>query len=138
VPASTDVPLRWPFRRRAAPEPAPRPPRDLNRLILDVAEYQDDEDHDELFRRLADATLYTPAGSGPPPVDLGGGLRFAALYVNGHDPRLGEGPVTVRFAEALQTIERTPGVEGVLLYSDRAAYVAVPGGEFERLRRDYL
>jgi len=138
VPAPTDVPLRWPFRRRAAPEPAPRPPRDLNRLILDVAEYQDDEDHDELFRRLADATLYAPAGPEPPSVDLGGGLRFAALYVNGHDPRLGEGLVTVRFAEALRMIEQTPGVDGVLLHSDRAAYVAIPEGEFDRLRRNYL
>ena len=132
-------------------------PRDIDRLIFDIAEQRRAGDFRLLYRRLRDMPLFAPVlGSsvaipiGTPhtvepnetitlPVStLAGGGRFTPFCVANDDPRL-----TLRYARftARAAFERTladADLDGLLLQNRGISWVALPRRDLKRLLRRYL
>ena len=133
-------------------------PRDIDRLIFDIAEQRRPRDFRLLYQRLRDMPLFapvidstvadTPAGTPHvvqpnekitlPVPTLPSGGRFTPFCVADDDPRL-----TLRYARftARAAFERTladPDLDGLLLQNRGISWVALPRRNLKRLLKRYL
>ena len=132
-------------------------PRDIDRLIFDIAEQKRRRDFDLLCRRLRDMNLFAPIGetnvevpSGTthvvapgdavklPTVSLADGRSVVPFCVAQDDPRLGLRYAGMKAAEAFRMTLKMPEVHGLILQNRGISWVAFLRHDIERALKRYL
>ena len=142
------------WRRRNSPD---TDPRDIDRLIFDIAEQHRRRDFDLLCRRLRDMNLFAaiaetnvqvPAGTMHvvqpgetvklPRTSLADGRAVVPFCVAQDDPRLGLRYAGIPAAEAFRMTLNTPDVQGLILQNRGISWVAFLRDDIERALKRYL
>ena len=132
-------------------------PRDIDRLIFDIAEQNRRRDYRLLYHRLRDMSLFAPVAetnvtfpSGTthtiqpgetvklPTRTLADGRVVVPFCVAQDDPRLGLRYVGLKSADAFRMTLDIPDADGLILQNRGISWVGLMRPEIERVLRDHL
>lgn len=122
----------------------PKPPRDIDTLIMDIADHQKAMDYEELFRVIPGLRLFISLVNAPPvdvprdviiQVKADWGMQAKSVTIQGHDlfllftspthPQIGPHFAGITGQEALEMCMRAPSMGGLLLQSTGTGWVGL-------------